>query len=445
MRMQRRFTRPILSPKRGSYMLQTELYVNEAFAAYTLFESKIDAGTWHRVVRKLKEEQRGNAALSQFFETEYNIVLQLEAMSDVAARLGSAMHHDPLFDGPLLPAFGFVSQIGSLLETWPPDAAKRLGRRVVGAFQNPADMRGLRLELAAATHFAQRGWHLEWPEVVMGDNQTFDLLVSNPSGPVLEVECKSIGEDSGRRIPRRAAYDFVHLLMPFARQYVHGLRSGLAAVLTVPDKLPAQHGDRKELAREVTTHLLASQPHCNLRCGGSLRLRDFDSARLATANASFENDDALRAFLDDTTNTANRTMVVVPSRAGGALLLSIQSEREDSLEARTPKVLKDAAKNQLTGERAGLLIAGFEALTSNEMRGLAEHDAGNPRGASSLRVLSSELLGGASREHVVGVAHASNLDRDGFKAGQQVGAAYAFMNEQSPYWNPAFEGIFGAA
>jgi hypothetical protein len=59
-------------------------------------------------------------------------------------------------------------------------------------------MHGLRLELQAATHFSRRGNHVSWHRV--NNAGTFDLLVDDlgPSG--LEVECKSISDNKGRRI-----------------------------------------------------------------------------------------------------------------------------------------------------------------------------------------------------------------------------------------------------
>ena len=67
----------------------------------------------------------------------------------------------------------------------------------------------------------------------------------------LEVECKSISEDKGRRIHRRDALDFWGEVWPEVADIAQNLREGLAVVLTVPYRLPIDAGERAALVKEV--------------------------------------------------------------------------------------------------------------------------------------------------------------------------------------------------
>ena len=68
-----------------------------------------------------------------------------------------------------------------------------------------------------------------------------------PSG--LEIDCKSISEDKGRRISKREALDFYSQVWPNISWAKTSLSTGLFAVLTVPSCLPRQHKERVELAK----------------------------------------------------------------------------------------------------------------------------------------------------------------------------------------------------
>jgi hypothetical protein len=85
-------------------------------------------------------------------------------------------------------------------------------------------MRGLRLELSAATHFARRARKFAWPE--MTGEGTFDLLVQDVGPRGLEIECKAIPEDKGRKIHKREVLDFYRLLWPHIQSTVKGLSTG---------------------------------------------------------------------------------------------------------------------------------------------------------------------------------------------------------------------------
>ena len=107
------------------------------------------------------------------------------------------------------------------MEAAPRQFSGQLRRRVHGAFKNPDDMRGLRLELSAATHFARRARKLAWPE--MTGEGTFDLLIQDVGPRGLEIECKAISEDKGRRIHKREVLDFYRLLWPHIQSTIKGL------------------------------------------------------------------------------------------------------------------------------------------------------------------------------------------------------------------------------
>ena len=93
-------------------------------------------------------------------------------------------------------------------------------------------MHGLRLELQAATHFTRRGKHVSWHRA--NNAGTFDLLVDDLGLSGLEVECKSISDNKGRRIHRPDALNFWGTVWKDMSTVAQHLHTGMAVVLTVP-------------------------------------------------------------------------------------------------------------------------------------------------------------------------------------------------------------------
>ncbi|MFX8137465.1 hypothetical protein ABTL00_19760, partial [Acinetobacter baumannii] len=84
-----------------------------------------------------------------------------------------------------------------------------------------------------------RGCSLIWPEFSdqSSGKPSFDLLVEDLGTDGLEIECKSVSNDKGRRIDGETVAELALLVkqqMPFAND----LTQGLAVVVTVPDRLP---------------------------------------------------------------------------------------------------------------------------------------------------------------------------------------------------------------
>jgi len=267
--------------------------------------------------------------------------------------------------------------------------------------------------------------------------KTFDLLVEGDGDPPLEVECKSITKDKGRKIRDREVLDFVGGLKQHLKST--GLTSGLSVVLTVPEGLPTEPNKRIALARSCARAVLAGRD-CTLSDGCHVRISDFDATRLGNTPQE------VRREVDRVTNTNNRHAVVNKNRRGGALALTIQSLRDDNLLKSVFETLKDAATKQLTGTRGGLLIAGFDGINDDELASIAQQDHNTPQLPTALRIGVSQLLSSESRSHVIGVGF---LSRDSFEpkivAGQGTSKdaiTYWFPKRDSPLWSPAFNGMF---
>jgi hypothetical protein len=242
-------------------MLTLELETREIPAIYERFAREIGESSWKDRVAAVRREIKGNPFLRRLHEPESAIPFQLEQL-----RVLHALHRGHAVqaynDHSIFPAAAFAIQVLSLMDSSSDKVfAGRFKARVRAAIrENPADLRGLRLELMTATHFLRAGRKVSWPEIAAGrqvaNQRIYDLLIEDLGPRGLEVECKSFSEGKGRRISRRQALDFFWLLRSRHWKELSEISSGVVAILTVNEELPASHTARVELARLVAARAI---------------------------------------------------------------------------------------------------------------------------------------------------------------------------------------------
>jgi hypothetical protein len=297
-------------------------------------------------------------------------------------------------------------------------------------------MHGLRLELQAATHFARRGQRVAWHRVNNGGS--FDLLIEDLGHSGLEVECKSISENKGRRIHRRDALEFWGELWRDVASVAQNLRSGLAVVLTVPYRLPVDAGERVALAREVVGRIVAGSG-ATLGGGAKVRIEPFDPAEIEAAkNKGCEE---LRKAIDAATGTTNREAAVYGTPAGGMLAFVMQSAVEDDVLDQVFATLDDSAERQFTRKRGALFWVALQGIDADQLLSMHEQDRNPGEQPTPLRLGVSNFLNRAPG-HIVGVVFSSRSGLFSTVDGttDSGGATNFFLKEESPLWHSSFRG-----
>lgn len=420
-------------------MLTTEIHTQDIPQIFTAFSREVNEKHWLRQVRESKAAIRGNPLLKTLLESEYEIAYQLSHMSDLVHRHGHIPYAN-CADPAVYPAVAFMAQALSAIRELAPIEAKRVRGRVTGAFNNPEDMRALRMELTTATHFIRRGNKVTWPE--MTGIGSFDLLVEGIGTGGLEVECKSISNDKGRKIHRRESLDFYALVKPIVTPAIARLSRGLFAVLTLPDRLPRTHDDRVNLAKRCRTGISG---HANqvFPGGTSFRLGEFDSAELGiVANGMI--DAGTRSAIDRITGTRNREVMIIGTPAGGVFVLVVQSKKDDTVLNAMFDSLRKAARNQVSGRRATLLVSGLSGVDGSVLRSIAmqEDDPSNP--PTAIRVKVSQFLESDARRHLIGVTFfsGSSIEPQEPNVVSAAGVSYFFAKRDSNFWHGDFDRMF---
>lgn len=400
---------------------------------YRRLTSAIGAEHWQGAVARQEEAIRSNHFLGDHLRSEYAIAYQLERLRRLVAGFGTVTH-ETCNDPSIFPSLAFAAQVLGVLERSTVKQARAFVKRVRTAFSSSENMHGLRLELQAATHFARRGQRVAWHRVNNGG--TFDLLIEDlgPSG--LEVECKSISENTGRRIPRHDALEFWGELWRDVAGVAQNLRSGLAVVLTVPYRLPVDAEERVALAREVIARIVAGSG-ATLGGGAEVRIESFDPDKIEAAKDNGR--EKLRKAIDAATGTTNREAAVYGTPAGGMLAFVMQSAVEDAVLDRVFATLDDSAARQFTGKRGALFWVALQGIDADQLLSLHEQDSDPGEQPTTLRLGVSNFLHRAPG-HIVGVVFSSRSGLFPAVDGNtdSGGTTNFFLKQESPFWHASF-------
>jgi hypothetical protein len=411
----------------------------EVPGVYRRFATAIGAGHWQGAVARQEEAIRSNFFLGDYLRLEYAISYQLDRLRKLVAGFGT-VPYATCCDPSIYPSLAFAAQVLRVLEISSAKQAKAFVKRVRTAFSSSKEMHGLRLELQAATHFARRGQRVVWHRVNNGGS--FDLLIEDLGHSGLEVECKSISEDKGRRIHRRVALDFWGELWRDVADVVQNLRSGLAVVLTVPHRLPVDAGESGVLRREIVARILAGSGAAT-GGGAHVRIEAFDPTKIEAAKIKGSE---LRKAIDAVTGTSNREVAMYGTPAGGMLAFVMQSALHDKVLDEVFATLEDSAAQQFTRKRGALFWVALQGIDADQLLSVHEQDSDPGAQPTALRLGVNDFLHRAP-DHIVGVVFSSRSDLiPAVDADTDSGGTTSFfVKEKSPFWHASFRGPLRAA
>ena len=419
-------------------MLKVELHTSEIPDLFARFKDVIDERYWLKRITSIKEDIRGHSFLADFLANENAIAFALAKCSNLVHRYGRIPMQDAE-NRDLYPAMSLAAQVLSIMDHSSKNEAAKLVQRMRGAFKNPDDMRAIQLEIMSATHFVVRGHSISWPE--MEGLGRFDLLVKDLGTNGLEVECKSISEDKGRKIHRREALEFHHLVKSELQTLSRELQSGVSVVLTLPERLPVMYKQKQALTKRVIDSVLASQSTV-LDDGSDIRVSEFDIKALGVVET--ENGRSIsREAIDQVTATKNREAMILGNRKG-AIVFVLQSRQDDTMLKYVFDTVSESAKAQVSKSRPALFLVGLHGIEAESLLNIATQDNDPLQPPTALRIAASDFLAKQNRDHVIGVGFLSkgNLNPELNGVVKSGGSAYIFPKKQSSFWHQDFSGLF---
>jgi hypothetical protein len=334
-------------------------------------------------------------------------------------------------------AMAFAIQVNSLCDAEALSGSSSLAGRVAGAFNNPADLRAMVLELHAAIGLHRKGLTVQWPEATPNGIDTFDILASGGGNDDFEVECKSFSSDKGLRIPQKEAMGFLEeLLTSLSPRLSRGAMVGVSIIL--PKRLPKTTTELQDLRNKVCAAI-----HNN--ASGVDGLFSLEKLSIEPFAASEIKDQAHLAelFSNHVKNHAGamdsmRLIATTPKLA--CVLLTVASEEGHRTLKAWGGSAKHAIRKQMSGKRPGCLVIRLEGMDSNMMVAVCKEQP------NLLSVFAEELMTNDHHKHLACIAFISDSDWVETDEAPQVGQSctYVFNNPGGSYPNLGLGSYFMA-
>ncbi len=248
-----------------------------------------------------------------------------------------------------------AAKIAALYQSMPDEVREDYRSRIL----NGDNLRPVLLEIDIAAHHYQKNHNVAWPtRVTWGRARIPDLLIKTQNC-TLEIECKSHGVDTGRKIARPRFYQLVDLLAPAISR--KGYRGEIK--ITIADELSNSQTWQQGLVA-VVTQSVGEGPN-NIITYREAKI----SLNLEKKTGEVVNVEFIRSVIEPNLREFSHVCIFAPSSNGGKIVdplaVIIDSESSDGILLAILDDLRDK-NGQFSGENPSVISCFVPEITSFE-------------------------------------------------------------------------------
>ena len=295
--------------------------------------------------------------------------------------------------------FAFISQVTAIHKQLSSCGMRQLTGRIQDGLKSDYGLAPLDAEFSIIAHVSKRGFEIEFADFA-GSGQ-FEYLIER-DGLEIELECKTIGADIGRRIKRKPLFRLYKLLDPTIRTCLARINGGMLIRISVTNALPTHERELNGVARIIEQTLLLGQPaspsseHCRVE------VHKFEMASSPFgANSGKElSEDAIDSFVHRYTGRMNAESMHAFRPGKAALVLVVVSDAEDDGVNDWFAEPRKSVNRQFSGTRPAIMVVQMLGLSSKALLEIANDDMSGLAARNGLQVAATRILDEPSRKHL---------------------------------------------
>lgn len=401
---------------------------------------------WTKREEDFARQIQSNPLIERYLETQFGIEYSMFAVRRHVKNTGRipSIINSPRNDlGQLYSFAGIAARVFPLLSAAGKNA---LRTKMLGALKDNIGLAPLAFEMRTVAHLMACGFEVEFVDLC--GEERFDFLIRR-SNIEMEVECKSVSGDLGHQIHLLRQYQLGPYLWPSMKI---GSKDGVVQLLvaTLPDRL---HGQREYLATvaERITKALTGRIDVNDSEPCSVSYREFPitgSPFDRALRSTITEEDALQYCHGVMRDELGHVMMMFqPQR--NATIVALRSTKPDHFLRGLYRNIKEAASEQLSGTRPGVICVQLRNLTTASLRDLAENP-GLTRTPTALQLMTAKFFDSDARAHVhtlsyiapgnyvqrqldIPVTNSTDITRRTIVT--EDASSYNFRNRKNPYEN----------
>lgn len=380
--------------------------------------------TWEERVKGLERQLNSNPLLPFYIAERHRLEFQF-----VRLRKQTQIRQRIRVTPDLYALCAFVGIGVRLYQNLTPAAQKRFcGRLRDGLQDNERGLLDLEHELATVGVLLLQGFDVTPVDLENGGG--FDFLARRGSVE-LEVECKLMSGDLGRRVHLRDAVLLGGLLAPVVQKYSRRAKGGKLVTVTFKGRLTKtrtlHEAVRTCVERLLVTGETVNDPGGRFHC----TVDSFD-----IASSPFDRDldistmgHLTQSFIAERYGKPNAMLLPHYSPGVYATVVLLESEQADRVELGIYRQLKSSAEAQFSRSRPGVLVARLSDMTPHQLFDIAT-TARSSEKPTVLQGIAGRLFRNPARRHIHTVAFLSS----GNVAASGNGIRPRILQGQGAFW-----------
>jgi hypothetical protein len=244
---------------------------------------------WNNRVQGLKLLAKCNPLWSQFVLERHSLEIAFCEARQYIKNTGR--YAWPLRTAEEYRLYSFVAMVAQVYEKLGKRGKSRLSGAVRNGLEREFGLGPVAFEMKTATHLMSHGFDVDFHDLENGSG--YDFLATY-GGSKLEVECKYISADIGRKIHRRKLYALGEILSPIMSHAVDDKQGGIHLRVDIPDRLNGSKEQQQALASQIQIALSNELASENEACGISIEQFGISSSLFSSERGPTLTEDDIR-------------------------------------------------------------------------------------------------------------------------------------------------------
>lgn len=344
-------------------------------------------GPWLRRQKWLLQESDSNSAMVPWLRARCALEW---AMGDYLAR------RNPQDRTPIYELIAFAAAVVRCHSQLSGRGQNRLRGMLIDGLKEDKGLLSVQHEMTTAVHLMSRGYDVEFLDIDGGGGVDF---VAHKRDVTVEIECKMFSADLGRKIHQRRCATFFKACEGTLQAAYQDASEGVLIVATLPDRLTPSPTQHQSISQAIASCVAGSAesvatPDCTVR-KLSFRLTGSPFAQPATATSQ----QTIAEFVPERSGVGHPHIMMLVSPGRRAVVLVLHSAKRDAVIDGIRRQLRDAAV-QFSRTRPGIIAVQLHDLSNAELLDLGAADGNERESATSLQLMTADLLQSPSRAHI---------------------------------------------
>ena len=382
---------------------------------------------WERRLAWLHEQIRANPTMSRFFDERFGLELAYDRLRRYYRQSGR--YPWPPTTAEQVRLYSFLAMIVRCHDRLGRAGKIRMRGMLLDALKSDYGLAPLAFEMKVVAQLMSRGFDVVFHD--MDEGGRFDYLATN-EGVEIEVECKFISGDIGRQIHLKKMHQLSTVLLPAMVIALDQRCGGILVRISIPDRLRANKKQHIEICRLMSQAITEQESDAKLNeYEISISKFSFEDSPFSQLQPDEVLLDHAERFLSDEFGIENKNVLIQFRPKRGAILVVVESAKKDSVLRGIHRHLKNSARDQLSGDRPGILCCELADLTEEQLLEFGnEKDEG-----TGLQFMVSDLIARRPQIHTVAFTTPGTVRILKSTEGttrrtsvQETGPAYVFSN-----------------